>query len=99
MLGLQHSDIMMGKMDDMGPLFAQPTEQHMATGGGKRKPEDGGTMQHQGEQDVTPHPTCPQCVFLAYTFLLSTTRKSLKHRIHFLKLRYRQVFLLLYTRI
>jgi hypothetical protein len=71
MLGLQHSDMVLGKMDDMSPLFAQPTDQHIATGGGKRKPEEAGTLQQQGEQDATPHPT-GRCVFLAFTFRLSS---------------------------
>lgn len=48
MLGLQHSDMVLGKMDDMGALFAQPTDQHLGAGGVKRKPEDAGAMHHQG---------------------------------------------------
>lgn len=65
MLGLQHSDLMLGgKMDgtchmgaqhhDIGPLFAQPTDQHLASttsANSKRKSEDGGVttnLQHPG---------------------------------------------------
>ena len=66
MLGLQHSDLMLGgKMDgachmgaqhhDMGPLFTQPTDQHLPSNisaNSKRKSEDGAVytdLQHQGE--------------------------------------------------
>jgi hypothetical protein len=62
MLGLQHADLMLGgKMDgachlgpqhhDIGPLFADPTDQHLSASS-KRKAEDGSVttnLQHQGK--------------------------------------------------
>jgi hypothetical protein len=69
MLGLQHSDMVLGKMDDMSQLFAQPADQHLAPNA-KRKPEDGSNLQHQGEWDAMSH-YCPHSRLFSYIVSMS----------------------------